>query len=234
MKARIHILVILFTAGLVTAWAQEAKTNAAPAAGEAAAPPPVTVPATSAPAAAKEPRPPVSGTVTPASPVPVQPKIAPTPRMTSAESIGTGHKEMVTNPPNAAAPVSEEVKPPVEASATPTNAVPAETEATPAAPSNAAAPPPEGSGLESKTALIIGGAILLVAGGLAYFMWRRASIVSHGSLISSAMQVAKHDEKNEEKNDDKPEGKSEAGTEVVSKPEPDSKKEEKKFPPPMN
>jgi hypothetical protein len=126
------------------------------------------------------------------------------------------------------------VKPEAE---TPTNAVPAEGEGAAAVTPNAA-PPPENSGLDRKTALIIGAAILLVAGGLAFFMWRRASIVSHGSLISSAMKVTKYEDKVDEKVEDdagdQVEEKNEPGTEMTSEPEPEAKKEEKIFPPPMN
>ena len=234
MKARIYILVIVLAAGMLSAWAQEAKTNAAPAAGEVAAPPPVTAPATSAPAVPKEPKPPASGSVAPASPVPAQPKTSATPRMSSSESSGAGHKEVVTNPPPSAATVTGEVKPAVETSSTPTSAVPAEAEANPAASPNAATSPPESSGLDRKTALLIGAAILLVAGSLAVFMWRRASVGSHGSLISSAMLVTKYDDKADDKSEEKTGEKSDDGTEVVAKPAPESKKEEKKFPPPMN
>ena len=232
MKARVYLLVVVFAASLVTAWAQEAKTNAVPAAGEAVAPPVTAAPATSAPAAVKEAKPSAVGTSTPASSIPGQPKIATTPRMSTSEGTGTGHKEILTNPPPPAVPATEGVKPSDDLSMTPTSAAPVEAEVTPASPPEPAAPPPEGAGLDRKTALLIGGAIVLVAGGLAFWMWRRANIVSHGSLISSALNLVKYDEKTEDrtedKNEEKPGEKSEAGTEVIGKPE------EKKFPPPMN
>jgi hypothetical protein len=230
MKARTYLWVMVFAAGWVTASAQEIKTNAVPGAAEVASPPPATAPATSTPAVAKEAKPPAVGIPTPASPVPTQPKITTTPRMASAEGAVTSHKELVTNPPPAAAAVPEEVKPPGEGVTTPTNAAPAETETSATATPNATAPPPESSGLDRKTTLLIGAAILLVAGGLAFFMWRRASVVSHGSLISSALSLTKYDDKNEEKAGEK----GEAGTEVTRKAETEPKKEEKIFPPPMN
>jgi hypothetical protein len=234
MKARIYLLLTVLAAGMVTASAQETKTNAVPAAGEVAAPPAVTVPATSAPAVAKEPKSTAGGALTPASPAPAQPKTSTTPRMSSAENIGSGHKDMGTNPPSPVGPVTEEAKPPADASLTPTGAVPAEAEAAPGPSPNPASPPAEGSGLDRKTALLIGGAILLVAGGLAFFMWRRANMVSHGSLITSAMHVTRYDDKNDDKVEDKTGETSEAGTEVMDKPETEAKPEEKKFPPPMN
>ena len=219
MKARIYILVIVFAAGMVAALAQETKTNAAPGAG--VVPPPVAVPATSAPAAVKEVKPPAAGTSTPTSPIPVQPKTATTPRMSSPESTATGHKEMATNPPPVAPATAEDARP-LDEGPTPTNAASAETEVNPAAVPNAGTPSPETSGIDLKTTLLIGGAILVVAGGLAGFMWRRANLVSHGSLISSALSLTKYDDKTDDKVEEKP------------AEEPEAKKEEKKFPPPMN
>ena len=69
-------------------------------------------------------------------------------------------------------------------------------------------------------------------------MWRRASLSSHGSLISSALTLTKFDEKADDKADDKNEEeageKGETGTEMTGKAEVEPKKEEKIFPPPMN
>lgn len=224
MKARIYILVVVLaaSASLISAWAQEAKTNGAPVAGESAAPPP------NVPAAPK----PAAGGIPGANPAPVQPKANPTPRMSSEPAV-PGHKETTTNPLPPAVTAPEASKPTEEAS---TNAAPSETETTSA--TTPSVPAPEGSGLDRKTTLIIGAAILVVAGGLAIFMWRRASLSSHGSLISSALTLTKFDEKADEKADDKNEEKagekSETGTETMTKAEVEPKKEEKIFPPPMN
>ncbi len=233
MKARIYLLVVVLavSASLISAWAQEAKTNGAPVAGESAASPPSSVPATSAPAA---PKPAAGGIPVAANPAPVQPKVNSSPRM-SSETAGPSHKETATNPPPPVVPAPEAPKPPEEASS---NAASSETENTSAATPSASVPAPEGSGLDRKTTLIIGAAILVIAGGLAFFMWRRASLSSHGSLISSALSLTKFDEKADDKADDKNEDKAgekgETGTEMTSKAEVEPKKEEKIFPPPMN
>ena len=167
MKARIYLLVVVLavSASLISAWAQETKTNGAPVAGESAAPPPPNVPAAPKPAV---------GGIPAANPAPVQPKVSSSPRM-SSETAVTSHKETATNPPSPAVTAPEAPKSSEEAS---TNAVTPETETTAAATPSANVPAPEGSGLDRKTTLIIGAAILVVAGGLAIFMWRRASLSS--------------------------------------------------------
>ena len=73
--------------------------------------------------------------------------------------------------------------------------------------------------------MLIGAAILLVGGGIGFFIWRRAGAVSHGSLITSAMDELKKHARNEDKDEEKP----------VAQPaaKPAEKKLEIKFPPPM-
>ncbi len=226
MKARIYILAIILAAGRLAVLAEEAKTNDAAGATAPAVPPTATAPPPSTPAAAKEAKPLAAASSTATNPVPVQPKITTTPRMSSPESTGTIQKEMVTNSPPTASTMTEAATSPDNVSAMSTSGVPVEADATTAPPPNAVAPPPERSRIDRKSSLLLGGAILVVAGGLAGLMWRRSNAISHGSLISSALQLVKYDEKNEEK----PAEKGEAGTEVVSKP----RTEVKKFPPPMN
>ena len=102
---------------------------------------------------------------------------------------------------------------------------PAEADGTVAPPPANATPPSESSGINNMEALAIGAAILVVAGGVAFFMWRRSGTAPHGSLITSAMNELKNTAKNEDKDEDKREEKYEE--------KPIEKKEEKKFPPPM-
>jgi len=231
MQSRIYLLVIVFAAGMVAAMAEETKTNAAPGVGGVAVPPPVAAPSPAVPAAANGAKTPAAGTLTPTSPVPIQPKITATPRMSSSEGAATGDTRIVTNPPPPASAVTEMAKPPGDISSTPTSTVPAEADVPVAVPAtNVVALPPEISGIDRKSTLLIGGAILVVAGGLAIFMWRRARVVSHGSLISSALNLVQSDDKTDDRAEEKAGEKSEAGTEVIGKP----KAEEKKFPPPMN
>jgi hypothetical protein len=219
MKAWIYICAMVLAAGGVMVLADEPRTNAAPGTpagtGRAAVPPPATS--------------------TPTNPAPAQPKIIATPRtsnaVTPSESSGTGHKGALTNPPSLtttstpAPAVASEVKSPDDAALMSTSAVPAEAEGTVAPPPANATPPSESSGINNMEALAIGAAILVVAGGVAFFMWRRSGTAPHGSLITSAMNELKNTAKNEDKDEDKREEKYEE--------KPIEKKEEKKFPPPM-
>ena len=92
-----------------------------------------------------------------------------------------------------------------------------------------ATPPSESSGISNLAALAVGLVILVLAIGLAFFMWRRSHAFPHGSLITSAMNELKHSGKNEDKDEEKHEEKQEE-TPIE---EPAEKKPEKKFPPPM-
>jgi hypothetical protein len=239
MKAWISICAMVLAAGGVMVLADEPRTNAVPgtpaSTGEAAVPP-------SAPAAAQEVKPAAVPPTTPTNSVPVQPKITTAPRTSTnavtppSEGSGAGHKGASTNPPSLtttsmpAPAVASEVRPSDEGSLVPTNAVPAEAGGTMAPPPpNGTVAPPENSGIGNKGALAIGVAILVVAGGLAVFMWRRSGTAPHGSLITSAMNELKRAGKNEDKDEDKREEKHEA--KLIEKPV--EKKQEKKFPPPM-
>ncbi len=221
MKARISIYAMVFAVAMVTVLAQETKTNAPAGAttGEAAVPAAGITTST----VPREAKPVATAPATPASPAPTQPTIT-----TSPKNSANVHKTVPASPPavtvtsTPTAAVGNEEPPTGEASV-PTNAVPGEPETTPA-PANATAPS-EGTGLGNKGALMIGVAILVVAGVVAAFMLRRYRVAPHGSLITSAMAVSKDNEKDEDKDEDKP----------AEKPveQPVEKKEEKKFPPPM-
>lgn len=109
-----------------------------------------------------------------------------------------------TAPPMPAPVAPKEVKPPEDVPSTPTSAVPADAGVTPSVqPSNATAPPPESSGIDRKPALLVGGLILVVAGGLAIFMWRQASVATHGSLITGALRRVESELKNDDKSGEK-------------------------------
>jgi hypothetical protein len=94
--------------------------------------------------------------------------------------------------------VANGMKPPVVAPLEQTGAVPAQTEIIhePQTPTNAAAPPPESSGT-GHTGVLAGGVVIL-AGVLGFFMWRRSHAASQGSLITSAMNENQksHEDKN--------------------------------------
>ncbi|MGO8839050.1 MAG: hypothetical protein ACLQAH_07385 [Limisphaerales bacterium] len=223
MKAWICIYAIVFAAGAVTVSAEE--TNTQTGSGTIAVPPSASGVSTST--AAKEVKPTAVAPAMSTNAVPAQSKTATTPRMSPgaatpmAETSGPGHKGVSTNPPPTPAE-AEGVKPPEEVSSAPSNNVSAETGGTAAAPpANGPTPSPDNTGIGNKGALAIGAAILVAAGGLAAFMLRRFSIAPHGSLITSAMNVTKHEDKDEDKDVVKPEEK------------PEEKKVEKKFPPPM-
>jgi hypothetical protein len=119
--------------------------------------------------------------------------------------------------------------PPGEESPTPTNAVPAEGEGTVSPPAEAA-PAPENSAISHVSALLIGLVILLVGGGIGFFIWSRSAVVPHGSLITSAMNELKKNPPSEEKDEEKPE---EKPVDPPAEKQPDRKKLEIKFPPPM-
>jgi hypothetical protein len=175
MKARIYFHTIVLAAGMVTVQAQETKTNTPTSAtinttnaNEVAVPRPMVPTSAPAPVIAKEAKPPAVATLKPTKAV--------APLSMTATS--------------APAPAStNEVKPSAVASLVETSAVPAqpETTAESTTPTNAAAPPPESSGIGRKGFWAGGVTVLVVVGGLAIFMWRRSHIASRGSLITSAL-----------------------------------------------
>jgi hypothetical protein len=196
MKAWICIYTIAFAAGMVTALAGETKTNmqtdattGAPNTNAADILPPL-----AAPVVTNEVKLPIVAPMLQTSAVPVQSNITATPR--------TPTKTIVPLPmtaTSAPAPVvANGMKPPVVAPLEQTSAVPAQTEIThePQTPTNAAAPPPESSGT-GHTGVLAGGVVIL-AGVLGIFIWRRSHAASQGSLITSAMNENQksHEDKN--------------------------------------
>jgi hypothetical protein len=217
MKAWIYICAIVFAAGMLTALADETKTNTETGAttslpantNEVAVPPPMTATSAPAPAIVHKVKPPVVVPLTQTSAVPAQSNITAAPRKTT---------NAITPPPmttsTSAPAVAGEVSPPEDVSLMQTGAVPAQSNIT-------AAPPSESSGTGRKGVLAISVAFLAVVGGLTVFMLRRSRKADHASLITRAMNenkdedkdTRKHEEKHEEQRGDKSEG--------------------KKFPPPM-
>jgi len=104
----------------------------------------------------------------------------------------------------------------------PTNVVPSESEGTTPAPPANAVPPAEGSGMGHLVALLVGAVILLAGGGVGFFIWNKSSAVTRGSLITSAMNELKKNPPGEDKDEEKP-----------APNQPEKKKMEIKFPPPM-
>ncbi len=196
MKAWIYIYTMVLAAGMVTALAQETKTNtqtsdniSTPNTNRVAVPPPVP-----APAVTNEVKPPAVVPLMQTSAVPVQSNITAAPRIPT--NAITPLPMTATSAP---APVAtNEMKPPAVAPLEQTSAVPAQTEITnePLTPTNAAAPPPESSGIGHKG--VWAGGVVILAGGLAIFMWRRSHASSQGSLITSAMN--ENQKSNEDKN----------------------------------
>jgi hypothetical protein len=94
--------------------------------------------------------------------------------------------------------VTNEAKPPEAVPLVETNTVPVQSNITvePLPPTNAAAPPPESSGVGHKG--VWAGGVVVLAGVLAIFMWRRSHTASQGSLITSAMNENQksHEDKN--------------------------------------
>jgi len=213
MKAWIYIYAIGFAAGMVTALADETKTNTQTGAtmsipantNEVAVPPPMAATSAPAPAVAHKVKPPVVVPLMQTSAVPAQPNITTAPLTTT---------NAITPPPmttsTSAPAVAGEVRAPEVVSLMQTGAVPAQSNIT-------AAPPSEISGIGRKGVLAISVAFLAVVGGLTVFMLRRARKADHASLITRAM--------NENKDEDKDTGKHEE--------QRGDKSEGKKFPPPM-
>jgi hypothetical protein len=181
MKAWIYIYPVVLAVGMVTALAQEAKTNTQTSATTSTlitnvvtGSPPMAATSAPAPAVAKEGKPPA-----------VAPQKSPKAAVPSSMTA--------TSAPALA--VAKEVKPPAAAE---TSAVPAQTEITaePLTSTNAAASPPENSGIGRKRILAGGAAILVVV--LAILMWWRSHGAPHGSLITSAMNEDQkaHEDKN--------------------------------------
>jgi hypothetical protein len=198
MKAWISIYTIVFAAAMVTALADETKTNTqtdattgTPSTNEVAAPPPMAVPVVT-----NEVKPPAIVPLMRTSAVPVQSNITVAPQ--------TPTKAIVPLPTTAtSAPVpavTNEMKPPAVEPLEQTSTVPAQPKITvaPQMPTNAAAPPPESSGIGQKGVWAGGVAFLALVGGLAIFMWRRSHATSQGSLITSAMNENQksHEDKN--------------------------------------
>jgi uncharacterized membrane protein len=186
MKAWICIYTIVFAAGMATVLAQETKTStqtsattSTPNTNEVAVPPPTAATPAPAPAVAKEVKLPAVA--------PLKPTKAVVPLPMTATSVP-------------APAVANEVKPPAVASLEQTSAVPAQPEITaePQTPTNAAAPPPESSGIGRRGVWTMGVVFLAVVGGLAIFMWWRSRATSQGSLITSAL--SKDQKSHEDKN----------------------------------
>jgi hypothetical protein len=214
MKAWINISAVIFAAGMLTALADEPKTNApagatssVPASASPDAVPPTTT-ATSAPAPAvvHKVKPAAVVPLTPTSAVPARSNITATPLTT------TNVNTPPPMPPSTSAPaITDETRTPEEESMMPTNAVPAQTNVT-------AAPPPESSGSGRKLVLAIGVALLAVVGGLTVFLLRRSGSADHASLITRAMSENKEEDKHEDRHEEPHE----------------EKKDTRKLPPPMN
>ena len=203
MKAWIYIYAIVFAAGMVTALADETKTNMQTGAtmsipantNEVAVPPPMAATSAPAPAIAHKVKPPVVVPLMQTSAVPAQPNITTAPLTTT---------NAITPPPM----ITSTSRPAVtgEVSLMQTNAVPAPSNTT-------AAPPPESSEIGWKGVLAISVLTLAVLAGLAVFLLSRSHKADHASLITRALSENKDEHKDEEKHEDK--------------------KETKKFPPPM-
>jgi hypothetical protein len=127
----------------------------------------------------------------PPPPVPTnQPPPAPPKRVVMQSIIMIGTNSEIKPPPTPPAPKLEMTNPP--SLAAPTNPF-AETNAVSATENisteqTKVAPPPDDSGLGSGDALAIGGAFLVVAGGLAVFTLRRSRKNVHASLITRALK----------------------------------------------
>ena len=234
MKAWIYICAIVFAAGMLTALAQETKTNTQTVAitgipantNEVAVPPPMTATSAPAPAIVHKVKPPAIVPLMQTSAVPAQSNITAAPLTTTnaitppSGSFGTGRKGAPVIPPpmtvtsTPTPTVANSVSPPDNVSLMETGAVPAQSNIT-------AAPPSESSGTGRKGVLAIGVAFLVVVGGLTVFMLRHARKADHTSLITRAMSEHKDEDKDTGKHEEKPEEKHE------------DKKEAKKFPPPM-
>jgi hypothetical protein len=198
MKAWIYICTIVLAAGMMTALAQETKTDTqtsattnTPNTNGVAVPPPM-----AAPAVANEVKPTAVVPLAQTSAVPAQHNVTPAPLKPTKAVVPV--PMTATSAPAPA--VAKEVKPPAVAPLVETSAVPTQPEITaePLTPTNAAAPPPESSGIGRKGVLAGGVAVLAVVGGLAIFMWRRSHAASQESLITSALNEdqKKHEDKN--------------------------------------
>jgi hypothetical protein len=218
MKAWINISAIIFAAGMLTALADEPKTNTPAGAttsipantNDVAVPPAMAATSAPAPAVVHKVKPPVVVPLTQTSAVPARPNIITAPLTTT---------NAITPPPmttsTSAPAVTGKVNAPEDASLMPTNAVAAQTNIT-------AAPPPENSGTSWKVVFSISLIFLALVGGLTAFLLRRSRNADHASLITRAMDEEHRDEdKDTGKQEEKPEEKRE------------NKKDTKKFPPPM-
>jgi len=203
MKAWIYIYATILAAGMLTALADEARTNTQAGAttsipantNQVAVPSPTTATSAPAPAVVRKVKSPAVVPLTPTSAVPA-------PSNSAAAFLTTTNASTLpplTTSTSAPAVTGEE-------SLTQTNAVPAPSNTT-------AAPPPESSEIGWKGVLAISVLTLAVLAGLAVFLLSRSHKADHASLITRALSENKDEHKDEEKHEDK--------------------KETKKFPPPM-
>jgi hypothetical protein len=204
MKTWVNLCTIVLAVGVMTVMAQTPASTPVNT-NEVAAPPPAP-----APAPAPVPAPPK---VTTPPKVVAPPHAAATVDTSTPASTVTSHPAAVTNPP---APVVE-AKPAEEEPATATNTVSTEGEGAAAPPANAGAPT-EGSGIGHLSALLVGAVILLLGGGVGFYIWSRSGADAHGSLITSAMNELNKHSGGEDKDEEKP---------------AEKKKMEIKYPPPM-
>ena len=217
MKAWIYIYAIVFAAGVLTALADEPKTNAQTGAttslpaktNEVAVPLPMTTTSAPAPAVAHKVKPPAVVPLTQTNAVSAQSNSSAAP-LTKTNAITPPPMTTSTSAPA----ITVEVRPPNDVSLMPTCAVPSQSNVT-------AVPPSESSGTGRKGILAMSVVFLAVVGGLTVFLLRRQRKADHASLITRAMNENKDEDKDTGKHEEKHEEKRE------------DKKETKKFPPPM-
>ena len=201
MKARIYIYAIVFAAGMLTALADEPKTNTQTGAttstpantNEVAVPPTMTATSAPAPAVVRKMKLPAVVPLTQTSAVPAQ--------LTSPQRPDNDkcHHPAADDHINVRTRGCRRSGTAERMSLTQTSAVPAQSNIT-------TAPPPESSGIGWKGALAISVAILAVAGGLVVFMLRRPGKADHASLITRAMSEHKDEHKDEGKTGGKARG----------------------------
>lgn len=135
------------------------------------------------------PKPGASASVPPAGPPPAKPPAAVSNNVPAVPPAAMAPAAIATN--SSAQPVAEESHPPLAATEVATNP-PAEVAAMTHLPStNALAAPVADVEARSNTGLIIGGGLLVLAGGLLIFTWHHFHGAARGSLISGAMNADK-------------------------------------------
>jgi hypothetical protein len=202
MKARICVCAIVSAAGLLTALAEEPRTNP-PAA------PTVSVPAVTNEVAVPPP-PPATSAPVPAPVHKVKPPVVVPLTPTNTISAPTNASALSSTTSTSATSVAGEPKAPEEESLTPAGGVPAE--------SNLVAGTVSGSSGMKRNIVIIGVVILVVAGGVVVVLMRRKCKCDHASLITRAMSETKDEDPHEDRHEDKPEGKQ--GDTTVTKKSP--------------